>query len=316
MLLKLVNKHPIIQNILDYRSLTKLKSTYADALITLINPKTERIHTSFNQSITATGRLSSSNPNLQNIPIRTKEGKKIRKAFISKKDWELLSVDYSQIELRILAHYADDSILIEAFENNEDIHTRTAVEIFNVFPDLVTEELRRAAKAVNFGIIYGMSPYGLSRELGITQKLAKVYIDSYFKTYSGVKSFIEKTIEEAKKTQKVSTLLGRIRHLPDINSSNIHLRKFAERTAVNTPIQGTAADFIKLAMIKVDNLLLKEKLQTTMLLTVHDELMFEVPPAEMKTASALIKEAMENIASLKVSLKVNIKTGKNWGDAL
>ncbi|MBW1649829.1 MAG: DNA polymerase I [Deltaproteobacteria bacterium] len=308
--------HPLPAFVLEHRTLAKLKSTYADALITIINPETKRIHTSFNQSITATGRISSSSPNLQNIPIRTEEGKKIRKAFIPKPGWELLSADYSQIELRILAHYSDDFILTQAFKNDEDIHTRTAVEIFNVFSELVTEELRRAAKAVNFGIIYGMSPYGLSRELGITQKTAKVYIDSYFKKYEGVSNFIEKIIEEARKIQKVSTLLGRIRRLPDINSANLHLRRFAERTAVNTPIQGTAADFIKIAMIKVSDMLLKENLKTSMLLTVHDELIFEVPPEEIKTASVLIKEAMENIAVLKVPLKVNIKKGKSWADAL
>ncbi|MBW1616286.1 MAG: DNA polymerase I [Deltaproteobacteria bacterium] len=308
--------HPLPAFVLEYRTLAKLKSTYADALIALINPTTKRIHTSFNQSITATGRFSSSSPNLQNIPIRTEAGKKIRKAFIPKQGWELLSADYSQIELRILAHYSDDAILIPAFKNNEDVHARTAIEIFNVFPDLVTEELRRAAKAVNFGIIYGMSPYGLSQELGITQKTAKVYIDSYFKKYAGVKDFIDNTIEEAKKTEKVSTLLGRIRRLPDINGANVHMRRFAERTAVNTPIQGTAADFMKLAMIKVNDLLLTENLKTSMLLTVHDELIFEVPSEEMQTASVLIKEAMENIAVLKVPLKINMKKGKSWAEAL
>jgi len=306
--------HPLPAFVLEQRTLAKLKSTYADALIYIINPITKRIHTSFNQSVTATGRLSSSSPNLQNIPIRTEEGKKIREAFIPKPGWELLSADYSQIELRILAHYSDDFILIEAFKNNEDIHTRTAVEVFNVFPDLVTEELRRAAKAVNFGIIYGMSPYGLSRELGITQKTAKVYIDSYFKKYEGVNDFIEKTIEEARKTEKVSTLLGRIRRLPDINSANLHLRRFAERTAVNTPIQGTAADFIKLAMIKVSDILLKENLKTSMLLTVHDELIFEVPEDEVIPVAKEIKTIMENIYQLAVPLKVEVEVGENWGN--
>jgi len=306
--------HQLPALILEHRTLSKLKSMYADVIVNIIDPETERIHTSFNQSITATGRLSSSSPNLQNIPIRTEEGKEIRKAFIPKLGWELLSADYSQIELRILAHYSYDPILIQAFKNDEDIHNRTAIEIFNIFPELINEELRRAAKTINFGIIYGMSPYGLSRELGITQKTAKIYIDNYFKKYEGVKIFIKKTIEEAKKTQKVSTLSGRIRYLPDINCSNMHLRKFAERTAINTPIQGTAADFIKLAMIKINDLLLKQNLQTIMLLTVHDELIFEVPPDEIKAANILIKNTMENIATLEVPLKVNIKKGESWAD--
>ncbi|MGD9106777.1 MAG: DNA polymerase I, partial [Desulfobacterales bacterium] len=247
----LADQHELPELILRHRALSKLKSTYTDALLDLVHPETGRIHTSYNQTVTATGRLSSSDPNLQNIPIRTEQGMEIRKAFIPRQGWTLVSVDYSQIELRILAHYADDEILIKAFKNDEDIHTRTATEVFQVFPSFITPELRRQAKVINFGIIYGMSPYGLSKELNISRKMAKTYIDNYFARYSGVKRFVDQTIAIARETQKTSTLLGRIRHLPDINSANKTVRDFAERIAINTPIQGTAADLIKLAMIRV-----------------------------------------------------------------
>jgi len=248
----LADKHELPELILRHRTLAKLKSTYTDALLDLVHPETERIHTSYNQTVTATGRLSSSDPNLQNIPIRTDQGMEIRRAFIPRDGWTLVSADYSQIELRILAHYADDEILIKAFKDDEDIHTRTATEVFQVFPSFITPELRRQAKVINFGIVYGMSPYGLSRELDISRKMAKTYIDNYFARYNGVKRFVDQTISSARDARKTSTLLGRIRHLPDINSTNKTVREFAERTAINTPIQGTAADLIKLAMIKVD----------------------------------------------------------------
>ncbi len=311
----LADKHELPELILRHRTLAKLKSTYTDALLDLVHPKTGRIHTSYNQTVTATGRLSSSNPNLQNIPIRTDEGIEIRKTFVPREGWTLISADYSQIELRILAHYADDDILIEAFKNDEDIHTRTATEVFQVFPSFITSELRRQAKVINFGIVYGMSPYGLSKELGISQKMAKTYIDNYFTRYKGVKRFIDRTISDARKTKKTSTLLGRIRLLPDINSPNRIVREFAERTAINTPIQGTAADLIKLAMIHVDAAFRKSGLNSVMLLSVHDEIVFEVPPEEFESVKSLVKEIMEGIWSLKVPLKVNVASGKNWAEA-
>ena len=311
----LADKHELPEIILRHRTLAKLKSTYTDALLDLIHPETGRIHTSYNQTVTATGRLSSSDPNLQNIPIRTDEGMEIRKAFVPKKGWVLVSADYSQIELRILAHYADDDILIKAFKNDEDIHTRTATEVFQVFPSFVTSELRRQAKVINFGIVYGMSPYGLSKELGISQKMAKTYIDKYFDRYNGVKRFVDQTISDARKTKKTSTLLGRIRLLPDINSPNKVLREFAERTAINTPVQGTAADLIKLAMIRVDAAIREGGLNSTMLLSVHDEIVFESPPEELASLKVLVKEIMEGIWNLKVPLKVNLSSGDNWAEA-
>lgn len=311
----LANQHELPKLVLRHRTLSKLKSTYADALMGLIHPETSRIHTSFNQTVTATGRLSSSDPNLQNIPIRTKEGKEIRKAFIPKPGWKMLSADYSQIELRILAHYSEDKILSKAFEEEEDIHTRTASEVFQVFPSFITEDLRRQAKIINFGIIYGMSPFGLAKSLNISQKMAKAYIDNYFGRYKGVKAFIEKMVEDTRKSGQTTTLLGRIRLLPEIKSKNVTERHFAERTAINTPIQGTAADLIKVAMINVDNELRSRNLKTVMLLSVHDEIVFEVPPEEVDAASALIKEKMESVWNLNVPLKVNIEVGSNWAAA-
>jgi len=310
----LAEKHELPALVLRHRTLAKLKSTYTDALLDLIHPETGRIHTSYNQTVTATGRLSSSDPNLQNIPVRTDEGIEIRKAFVPRKDWILVSADYSQIELRILAHYADDDILIEAFKNDEDIHTRTATEVFQVFPSFVTYELRRQAKVINFGIVYGMSPYGLSKELGISQKMAKTYIDNYFSRYKGVKKFIDRAISDARKTKRTSTLLSRIRLLPDIESPNKTVREFAERTAINTPIQGTAADLIKLAMIHVDAEFRERGLKSLMLLSVHDEIVFEVPPEEFESVKHLVKEIMEGILDLKVPLKVNVASGYNWAE--
>jgi DNA polymerase-1 len=311
----LSDKHELPALILRHRTLAKLKSTYTDALLDLVHPETGRIHTSYNQTVTATGRLSSSDPNLQNIPVRTDEGIEIRKAFVPRKGWILVSADYSQIELRILAHCADDDILIKAFEDDEDIHTRTATEVFQIFPSFVTSDLRRQAKVINFGIIYGMSPYGLSKELGISQKMAKTYIDNYFSRYKGVKRFIDQTISDARETRKTSTLLGRIRLLPDIDSSNKIVREFAERTAINTPIQGTAADLIKLAMIRIDKAFRQDGLNSAMLLSVHDEIVFEVPTEELTSVKRLVKEIMEGIWNLKVPLKVNVASGENWAEA-
>lgn len=314
-LTKLAQTHELPEKLLRYRTLGKLKSTYVDSLTKLINRETGRIHTSFNQTITVTGRLSSSKPNLQNIPIRKKEGKKIRKAFIPQEGHLLISADYSQIELRILAHYAEDKILIEAFNNDEDIHTRTAQEVFQVIPEFITDELRSQAKAINFGIVYGMSPFRLANDLDISRKMAAAYIDNYFNRYSGVKKFIDTTIEKTKKTCEVLTLSGRKRRLDDINSSNANVRNFAQRAAINTPIQGSAADLIKLAMIKMDVALKNNNMAAKMLLSVHDEIIFECPFEEKDLLIDLAKGIMETVYPLKVPLKVNFGTGKNWAEA-
>ncbi|MFW5930565.1 MAG: DNA polymerase I [Desulfosalsimonas sp.] len=308
----LCRHHDLPVLILRHRELSKLKSTYVDALFGLINPETGRIHTSFNQTITATGRLSSSNPNLQNIPVRTEAGKDVRRAFIPRDGWYFVAADYSQIELRLLAHYSGDEILAGAFAADEDIHARTAAEVFGVEPENVTEELRRQAKAINFGIIYGMGAYSLSKELSITPKMARTYIDHYFKRYRGVREFMDRTIENARSTGKVSTEFGRIRYIPDINSKNANMRGFAERTAINTPIQGTAADLLKIAMIRAYAALSEKGLRSAMLLTVHDELVFEVPEGEINTLKSLVRGIMENITELSVPLKVNISVGADW----
>jgi len=314
-LASLAEKHELPALVLQHRTLAKLKSTYTDALLELADPNTARIHTSFNQTVTATGRLSSSNPNLQNIPVRTEEGREIRRAFVPRQGWHFVSADYSQIELRLLAHYSDDAILIRAFEDDEDVHARTAMEVFQVMAPMVDAELRRQAKAINFGIVYGMSAFGLSKSLGISRKMAQTYIDHYFARYSGVKQFIDRAIEEARNTQKTSTLLGRIRLLPEINSANRNVRQFAERTAVNTPIQGTAADLIKIAMVNVDAALRDRRLESAMLLSVHDEIIFETPPDELEPIKRLAVEIMESVWDLKVPLKVNVATGANWAEA-
>jgi len=309
----LAGEHEIVRTILDYRQLVKLKSTYVDGLLNILNPKTKKVHTSFNQTITATGRLSSTEPNLQNIPIRLEEGRKIRKAFIpSKKDYLLLTADYSQIELRILAHMAQDQVLTEAFRDEQDIHVRTASEVFGVPMDKVSKSMRRHAKAVNFGIIYGLSDFGLSRDLGISRKKAKAYIDNYFARYSGVKMWIDAIIARAREQGFITTLLGRRRYLNDILSKNYNLRSFAERTAVNTPIQGTAADIIKIAMIKVQDELEQYEFAARMILQVHDELVFEVPPNEISRLIFLVRKNMETAYTLDVPLKVDMQVGFNW----
>jgi len=310
----LARHHELPALILEHRTLAKLKSTYADALANLINPETGRIHTSYNQTVAATGRLSSSNPNLQNIPIRTDEGREIRRAFIPRNGWYLVSADYSQVELRILAHYSDDEILIQAFLEDEDIHARTAAEVFQADQSSITPELRRQAKAINFGIVYGMSAYGLSQQLQISQKMAKTYIDNYFARYQGVRRYMDHIIRETFKEKKTSTLLGRIRFLPDINSPNRNIRQFAERTAINTPIQGTAADLLKLAMIRIDAAFREKNLRSAMILTVHDELVFDVPPDELEEVKTLVKDLMEGVWELKAPLKVNVEWGRNWAE--
>jgi DNA polymerase-1 len=301
--------------ILQYRTLSKLKSTYLDALVKMVNPDTGRIHTSFNQTVAATGRLSSSNPNLQNIPIRGEEGKDIRKGFVAEDGHYLLSADYSQIELRIFAHYSKDSVLIDAFRHEEDIHSRTASEILGVPINRVTRDMRRIAKAINFGIIYGMGHKKLSDELGIDMKTAKEYIESYYERYRGVARYREDMTKSAVENGYVTTLFNRRRYLPDIRSENNRIRSESERIAVNTPIQGTAADLIKKAMINIHDRLKKEGYRSRMLLQVHDELLFEVPEDEVEAITPVIKMEMEEVYRLDVPLKVDISHGRNWGEA-
>lgn len=311
---KLSLQHDLPLEMLGYRNLNKLKSTYIDALPKLVHPKTGRVHTSYNQTVTATGRLSSSDPNLQNIPIRTEEGNRIRQAFIPEKGWSITSVDYSQIELRILAHLSLDETLMEAFRKDEDIHTRTASEVFGVPMEKVTPSMRREAKVINFGIIYGMSAYGLSQQLGSEPKIAQAYIDEYFKRYIGVQTYIQKSLEEAKQKGYVTTLLNRRRYLPDINSPTVAIRQASERMAINTPLQGTAADIIKVTMIHIQNRLEELHLSTKMIMQVHDELVFEVPEEELPKALSMIQNEMETVMDLSVPLKVSIHSGKNWAE--
>ena len=306
--------HEVPRRVLEYRQLSKLKSTYVDALPALLNPTTGRLHTTFGQTGTATGRLSSANPNLQNIPIRTELGREIRAAFTAEPGHVLLAADYSQIELRLLAHFSKDSLLVEAYRRGDDIHTLTASQVFGVPPLMVTSEHRRQAKVVNFGIVYGLSPFGLSQNLGIETSVAKQFINAYFEKYKGVRAFIDKTLEEARREQRVKTLFGRVRPIPDINSKNANQRGFAERTAVNTPLQGTAADLIKLAMIRIDTALRDRGLKSRMTLQVHDELVFEVPESEIETVHTLVREQMENVHPLHVPLLVEIGVGPNWRD--
>jgi DNA polymerase I len=311
----LAAEHAIARKVLEYRQLSKLKGTYIDALPELIDPRTGRLHTTFNQTGAATGRLSSSNPNLQNIPIRTALGREIRAAFVPREGWKLVVADYSQIELRLLAHMSHDPVLVDAFQRGEDIHTRTAAEVFRVPPLMVTPDMRRNAKAVNFGIVYGQTPFGLATSLGIDRKEAELYIQTYFELHAGVKKFIQKTIAEVRESGFAPTLFGRKRPIPDMHSRNPNARSFAERTAVNTPLQGTAADLIKLAMIRIDEILRREKLETKMLLQVHDELLFEAPPGEAESVSKMVKREMESVHKLDVPLIVDVGIGGNWRDA-
>ena len=314
-LTKLAMSHPLPEKLLEYRELSKLKSTYVDSLPDLINPETGRVHTSFNQTVTATGRLSSSGPNLQNIPIRTEEGRKIRRAFVSSgKNRVLLSADYSQIELRVLAHFSGDKNLIKAFKEGLDIHSFTASLVFGVKEKDVTKEMRSMAKTVNFGIIYGMSPYGLSQGLKIEVDKAKEFIDSYFERYPDVRVFMEGLIEGARENGYVTTILGRRRYIPEINSSDMRMRSFAERTAINTPIQGSAADIIKVAMIAIQEKLTKKEFASKMILQVHDELVFDVVKDELKEVYKIVKDGMEDIIKLKVPVEAHIEAGKNWLD--
>ena len=306
--------HAVPRLVLEYRQLSKLKSTYVDTLPALLKASTGRLHTTFDQTGTATGRLSSANPNLQNIPIRTEVGREIRAAFTAEPGSVLLAADYSQIELRLLAHFSNDPLLVEAFRRGDDIHTLTASQVFGVPPLMVTADHRRQAKVVNFGIVYGLSPFGLSQNLGIDTSEAKRFIQAYFEKYSGVRAFIDKTLDDARHHQLVKTLFGRIRPIPDINGKNVNLRSFAERTAVNTPLQGTAADLIKLAMIRIDEAIRDRNLRSRMTLQVHDELVFEVPEVELDVMRSLVREYMEKVHPLAVPLVIEIGVGRNWRD--
>ncbi len=308
-------EHEVPRLVLDYRQLSKLKSTYVDALPLLLNSETRRLHTTFNQTGTATGRLSSVNPNLQNIPIRSELGREIRAAFIAEPGHVLLSADYSQIELRLLAHFSEDELLVEAYRRGDDIHTLTAAQVFGVPPLMINAEHRRRAKAVNFGIVYGLSPFGLSQQLGIEQREAKKFIDAYFEKYRGVRAFIDRVLDETRREQKVKTLFGRVRPIPDINSKNANMRGFAERTAVNTPLQGTAADLIKLAMIAVQDWIGHERLGAKLVMQVHDELVLEVPEAELERVRAELPGLMTGVAKLRVPLVADIGAGPNWEKA-
>src|SRR6516225_183548 len=311
----LAEQHELPRKVIDYRSRAKLKSTYVDALPKYINQTTGRLHTSFNQAGSRTGRLSSTNPNLQNIPIGDEFGLKIRSAFVAEPGWMLISADYSQIELRVLAHMSEDPLLIEAFRREEDIHSRTAQEIFGVPAALQNHEHRRTAKAINYGVIYGLSSFGLAARTGTSKSEAQRYIDAYFGRYAKVADFLERTVRRARETGQVRTLFGRLRPMPEINSRDVPSRNRAEREAMNTPLQGTAADLLKLAMIKVHDRLRREKMQTRMILTVHDELVFEAPESELDSARAIVKAEMEGAYLMRVPLRVEVGVGKNWKDA-
>ncbi|WP_085991717.1 DNA polymerase I [Oceanobacillus senegalensis] len=313
---QLKDKHEIIPKLLLYRQLGKLQSTYIEGLLKVVHTDSSKVHTRYNQALTQTGRLSSIDPNLQNIPIRLEEGRKIRRAFVpSKKDWIMFAADYSQIELRVLAHIANDDKLMQAFKDNLDIHTQTAMDVFHVQKEEVTSNMRRQAKAVNFGIVYGISDYGLSQNLGITRKEAKQFIERYFDIYTGVKNYMEEIVQEAKRNGYVTTIMNRRRYLPEITSRNFNLRSFAERTAMNSPIQGSAADIIKKAMIDLHEKLKEEKMQARMLLQVHDELILEAPKEELDKLKEIVPEMMENTVELNVPLKVDYAYGESWYDA-
>ena len=311
---KLKDQHPIIDKILRYRQIVKLKSTYIDGLLNLINENTKRIHSSFNQTVTSTGRISSTEPNLQNIPIKTDDGRKIRKAFVAKEDYLLVDADYSQIELRVLAHISKDPKLIEAFVNNEDIHRKTASEVFNVPKEEVSSLMRSNAKTVNFGIIYGISDYGLARDLNITRKEAKEYIENYLKNYKKVKEYMENIVKEGKEKGYVETILHRRRYIPELRAKNHNIRSFGERVAMNTPIQGSAADIIKMAMVKVYKELRRRKLKSRLILQIHDELIIETHKDEVEVVKELLKDIMEKAIELDVPLLVDLEVGASWYD--
>jgi DNA polymerase-1 len=311
----LAEDHELPRKVLEYRSLAKLKNTYTDALPKLIHPRTGRIHTSFNQTVTTTGRLSSSEPNLQNIPVRAGEGKIIRRAFVGEGDNLIVAADYSQIELRLMAHLSKEPVLLEAFEKGEDIHARTAAEIFGVAHELVTPDMRRQAKVINFGILYGMSAHGLTRQLDVDHLDARKYIDAYFARYPRVKQYMDETVSLAKDRGHVFTIRGRRLSVPEIHSSNYARRQAAEREAINAPLQGSAADIIKAAMIEIDRELVEKKYKSLMIMQVHDELVFEAVPEELDSLKEMVKSRMESAASLEVSLEVDIQEAENWAEA-
>jgi len=314
-LTRLAAEHPLPAKILEYRGLAKLKSTYVEALPAAVNPRTGRVHTSFNQTVAATGRLSSSDPNLQNIPIRGEDGKRIRAAFIAADGCVLVSADYSQIELRLLAHFSEDPALIAAFERGDDVHARTAADVFGVFPAAVTPDMRRAAKVINFGIIYGMGPQSLGRELGIPAPEAERFIASYFARYAGVRAYLDRARADARQRGYATTLLGRRRALPDLVSPNRALLQAAQRVATNTPIQGSAADLIKMAMVAIDRRLRREHLGAAMISQVHDELLLEVRQADAERTTQVVREEMEKVLPLRVPLRVDVGEGRNWAEA-
>jgi DNA polymerase-1 len=299
--------------VIEFRHLAKLKSNYIDALPLLVDGDS-RVHTTFNAAATATGRLSSTNPNLQNIPIRTELGREIRAAFVAAPGFRLLSADYSQIELRLMAHFSQDPLLLNAYRTGQDIHTLTASEVFGIPVEQLDKETRNRAKAVNFGIVYGISPFGLAAQLGIEQKVAKQYIETYYERYAGIKRFIDETLEQVRREQAVRTYFGRIRPIPDIQSRNPNMRGFAERTAINTPLQGTAADLIKLAMIALDRKMRERGMKSVMTLQVHDELLFDVVPEEASELEELVKYEMEHVAEFSVPIVAEVGVGKNWRD--
>ena len=312
---RLAPLHALPLEILQYRTLSKLKNTYIDVLPTLINGETGRIHASFNQMVVATGRLSSSDPNLQNIPVRGEEGRKIREAFVAEDGFVLLSVDYSQIELRVLAHMSRDELLLEAFLKDEDIHSRVAQEVFRVGPTDVTSEMRRTAKVINFGVVYGISGFGLAKELGVSPREAQIYIEDYFRRHTGVQAYIDATLEFARERGFVKTLLGRVRIIPEIHNPDTAVRQFGERTAINTPLQGTAADIIKLAMVNIHRRMKEERMASRLIMQIHDELVFEVRQAELPAMKELVKREMEHVIDLAVPLKVSVGAGRNWAEA-
>jgi len=311
---RLAVEHEIARLILQYRSLSKLKSTYTDALAQQVDGK-GRVHTSYNQAVTTTGRLSSSDPNLQNIPVRTEEGRRIRHAFVAEKGHRILSADYSQIELRVLAHLSADPVFCDAFKNDEDIHTRTAAEVFGLFPEMVTPEMRRQAKTINFGVIYGQGSYSLARQLGVARKVAEDFIASYKERHAGAMAFLDACVAQARSEGHVTTLLGRQLPIPDIGSSNAAVRAFGERNAINYPIQGSAADIIKQAMVNIDRRLREEGLTSRLIMQVHDELVFEVPEDELVRMEQLVVHEMEHAVPLRIPLKVDMSYGANWAEA-
>jgi len=309
---KLMDQHPIVGLVMENRQLVKLKSTYVDGLLHVAHPMTQRVHSTLHQTVTATGRLSSAEPNLQNIPIREERGKPLRRVFIAEPGWQLVDADYSQIELRVLAHISQDEGLLHAFRQGLDIHRFTASEVFGVSPEDVTGYQRSAAKAVNFGIVYGISDFGLSRQLGIARSEAHHYIETYLDRYAGVRAYMEEVVRQGRELGYVTTMFGRKRYLPELRSTNHTVRSFGERMAMNTPIQGTAADIIKLAMVRVDERLREEAHEGYLLLQVHDELIVTCPENETKVVSALLKEEMESAATLSIPLEVDVNAGINW----